>query len=149
MRDKVLFFILGAVLATIAYFLGDLETTAEDEYREIDHLRVKSLHVKEGIGVGDIGEKFISIITDNEFAQINLYGAEVPDRRDDFDLGDTPVISLVVGDDAALIRAKSHNERPDAMAVMGVLNVEGKEYASSVIIEDSNGKKSVFSDRIE
>ena len=31
MRDKVVFFILGAVLATCAYFLGNMNLTAEDE----------------------------------------------------------------------------------------------------------------------
>ena len=52
MRDKVMFFLLGAVVATIAYFVGDLETlTAEDEFLEIDFLRVNRLHVKESIVV--------------------------------------------------------------------------------------------------
>ena len=146
MKDKVMFFLLGAVLATIAYFVGDLETlTAEDGYREIDALRVNRLHVKDGIGVGDIGKKYIMIKTDNEWAQISLYGAEMPENSDDLNLGDTPVISLVAGGDSAVIRAKSHSKRPEAICVLGVMSPEGK-YKSSLIIQDLDGTNGVLSD---
>ena len=31
MRDKVVFFILGALLATFAYFVGDIDTLTAEE----------------------------------------------------------------------------------------------------------------------
>lgn len=145
MRDKVMFFILGAVLATIAYFVGDLETTAEDEFHEIDVLRVNSLHVKEGIAVGERGKKYIMIATDNKFAEISLYGAEIPEPHEKLDLGDTPVVSLIAGETSAVIRARSHKERPDARAVMGTIRRGGK-HESMLIIEDLDGKNGISAD---
>ena len=145
MKDKVLFFILGAVLATVTYFIGDLETTAEDEYHEIDKLRVKSLVVKNGIWVGDIGKKFIAIQTDNEYAHISLYGAEMPENPDDLTLGDTPVVSLVATAAAAVVRANSHSKRPEATCILGVTNTDGK-YQSQLTLQDFDGMKSVSAD---
>lgn len=146
MRDKVMFFLLGAVVATIAYCIGDLETlTAEDEYHEIDALRVNRLHVTDSIGVGDIGKKYIMIKTDNEWAQISLFGAEMPENSDDLNLGDTPVVSLVAGDDSAVMRAQSHSKRPEATGVLGVMRPEGK-YESVLILQDLDGTNGVSAD---
>ena len=149
MKDKVVFFILGALLATIAYFAGDLETlTAQDKITELDHLRVNHLQVKDAIMVGDIGKKFILISADNEFAGISLHGAEVSETRDNFinNIGDAPVISLEARGNAAVIKAGSHSERPEAICVLGLIRMEGKKYESSLIIQDSDGTNSVFSD---
>ena len=148
MRDKVMFFLLGAVLATTAYFLGDLETlTAEDEYREIDVLRVNRLLVEHSIAVGDIGKSVIVIMADNERAEISLFGAEVPKNRDDFidSTGETPIISLIARGDSAVIKARSHEKRPEAACLLGVTRPEGK-YKSWLIIHDLDGTKSVLSD---
>ena len=58
MKDKIVFFILGALLATLAYFVGDIDTlTAEEKVSgiieskagTIDFLAVKNLVVSEGI----------------------------------------------------------------------------------------------------
>ena len=147
MKDKVLFFILGAVLATIAYFLGDLETTAEDEYREIDALRVNRLHVKDSIVVGDTGKKLIVIMADDETAQIRLDGAELSKNREDFlnNTGEAPSLTLAATDTGAVINAASHNKRPEATGVFGVLRMEGK-YESKLVVKDSDGKNGVSTD---
>ena len=153
MRDKIVFFVLGAVVATIAYFIGDLETlTAEDEFLEIDFLRVNRLHVKESIvvkesiAVGGTGKSVIVIMADNERAEISMFGAEVPENRDD--VIDPPSISLIARGDSAVIRAESrhnHNEKhPEAACLLGVTRPEGK-YKSWLILDDSDGIKSVLS----
>lgn len=146
MKDKVVFFILGALLATIAYFAGDLETlTAQDKITELEQLRVNHLTVKDTIIVGDTGEKFIMIMANNEWAQIDLHGAELPETRDDFNIGDTPIISLVAGGDSAVIKALSHNKRPEASGLLGVISREGK-YESTLIIQDLDGMNGVSAD---
>lgn len=54
MKDKIVFFILGALLATIAYLAGDLGTlTAHDETLELQSLRCKSLFVDDILIVGE------------------------------------------------------------------------------------------------
>lgn len=148
MRDKVMFFLLGAVLATIAYFIGDLETlTAEDKITELDFLRVNRLVAKDSIAVGDTGGSVIVIMADNERSEISMFGAEVPENRDDFidNTGEAPSISLIAGGDSAVIRAKSHEKRPEAACLLGVTRPEGK-YKSWLIIHDLDGTKSVLSD---
>ena len=148
MRDKVMFFLLGAVLATIAYFIGDLETlTAENKITELDFLRVNRLVVKDSIAVGDTGGSIIVIMADNERSEISMFGAEVPENRDDFihNTGEAPSISLIAGGDSAVIRAQSHEKRPEAECLLGVTRPEGK-YKSWLIIHDLDGTKSVLSD---
>ena len=148
MRDKVMFFLLGAVLATIAYFIGDLETlTAEDKITELDFLRVNRLVVKDSIAVGDTGGSVIVIMADNERAEISMFGAEVPENRDEVidNTGEAPSISLIARGDSAVIRAKSHEKRPEAICLLGVTRPEGK-YKSWLIIHDLDGTKSVLSD---
>ena len=54
MKDKIVFFILGSLLATIAYITGDLETlTAQDKTLELQTLRCKSLFVDDVLIVGE------------------------------------------------------------------------------------------------
>ena len=43
MTDKVVFFILGALLATLAYFAGDMHLSAENELEVIPKLLVKKI----------------------------------------------------------------------------------------------------------
>ncbi len=51
MRDKVVFFILGALLATLAYFVGDINLSAENDIEVLPQLLVKNLQA-ESIMVG-------------------------------------------------------------------------------------------------
>ena len=149
MRDKVMFFFLGAVVATIAYFIGDLETlTAEDEFHEIDVLSVNRLFVEHSIAVGDKGKSAIVIMADNERAEISMFG-ELPENRDDvIDNTGEAKISLIARGDSAVIRAQSHDKRPEAACLLGVTRPEGK-YKSWLIIHDLDGIKSVLSDRTD
>ena len=149
MRDKIVFFVLGAVLATIAYLIGDLETlTAEDKITELDFLRVNRLVVKDGMVVGDIGKKFILISADKEVARITLYGGEAFKTFDGFraNVNETPTLSFMTRSNAALIKAESHSKRPEATTLLGVVNLEGKTYKSLLMIEDLEGLKSIYTD---
>ena len=146
MRDKIVFFIFGAVLATIAYLVGDLQTlTAEDKVTELDTLYVNNLIVKDSIGVGGIGKNFIYIGADDEIAQITLHSSHSPHD-------DAPRISLIAGNtDAgntvAVIKAVSHSKRPEATCILGIMN-DGKEkkYQSSLVIQDLDGLKGIHTD---
>ena len=157
MRDKIRFFVIGAILATIAYLIGDLETlTAErgrvqgtmpmDTVTELDELRVNHLRVKDGIIVGDIGGKFIFITADNESAEIILSGGEFPkDYNGVLRTSNSPTLKLMADNINAVIKASSHHKRPEATFASGVSKGEGK-FTSGLVLEDSNGKKSILSD---
>lgn len=146
MKDKVVFFILGTLLATIAYLAGDLEMlTAEDKTLELEQLRVNNLRVTDTIIVGDTGKKIIMIKADNELAQISLHGAEFTEKRDDFNMGDKPSVSLVAESDLAVIKVVSHYTRPEAAGLLGLFSREGK-YESTLIIQDLDGMNSVSAD---
>lgn len=49
MRDKVLFFILGAVLATIAYFIGSMNRSGSND----EVTTFEKLHIEKSLTVGD------------------------------------------------------------------------------------------------
>ena len=121
--------------------------TAEDKITELDFLRVNRLVVKDNMGVGDIGKKFIFMTVDNESAKIILSGGEMPKTYDGFssNVDDLPAISLIAKNNGALIRAVSHSKRPEATSTLTVSNIDGKKYESGLILEDSNGTKVIFS----
>lgn len=146
MRDKIVFFVLGAVLATIAYTIGDLETlTAEDEITELDHLTVNRITVKESIVVGDVGTKPILIKSTHELAKIVLLGG-VFTKNDDFrKIDNSPAVLLQAKDNGAMLRIESHSERPEAVSALAILNRENTKFESGLILQDSNGEKVIFS----
>lgn len=60
MKDRIVFFVLGAVLATIAYFAGDMnQATGQSGIRVIDeNVSIKgNLHVKGFILIGDSSKR--------------------------------------------------------------------------------------------
>ena len=147
MRDKIVFFVLGAVLATIAYTIGDLETlTAEDEIIRLDHLLVNRLQVKEDIIVGDIGTRPILIKSTNELAEIAILGGEISKIDAIREIDTSPTISLQAKSNGVLIRAASHSERPEATCTLVVANMEGEEFESGLILTDLKGTKGIFPD---
>ena len=75
MKDRIVFFILGALLATIAYLAGDLETlTAQDKTLELESLKVNRLHVADIMHVGGNGRPFVRINVLNKSASISVIG---------------------------------------------------------------------------
>lgn len=75
MKDRIVFFILGALLATIAYLAGGLETlTAQDKTLELESLKVDRLHVADIMHVGGNGRPFVKINVLNKSAEISLVG---------------------------------------------------------------------------
>ena len=146
MRDRIVFFVLGAVLATIAYLIGDLETlTAEDKITELETLRVNNLIVRNDIVVGDIGKKPILITSTNESARIVLSGGEVSKTDSIRKIDNSPAVSLEAKDNGALLTIASHSQRPEAKCVLVTVNGEGIQFESALILEDSNGEKVIFS----
>ena len=148
MRDKIVFFVLGAILATIAYTIGDLETlTAEDQITELDQLRVNELVVKESIVVGDVGTKPILITSTNELAKIVLLGGSVSTKNDDFrKIDNSPAVMLEAKGNSAMLRITSHSERPEATSALAVINREGTKFESGLMLQDSSGTKTILSD---
>ena len=74
MRDKIVFFILGAILATTAYFAGGMRLSADnqqDELEVIPKLLVKEL-LAESIQVGFKDTHQIQMGFDNDSARIRL-----------------------------------------------------------------------------
>lgn len=147
MRDKIVFFVLGAILATIAYTIGDLETlTAEDQITELDQLRVNELVVKESIVVGDVGTKPILITSTNELAKIVLLGGSLS-KIDDFrKIDNSPAVMLEAKGNSAMLSIASHSERPEATSALAVINREGTKFKSGLVLEDSKGTKGIFPD---
>ena len=74
MKDKVVFFILGALLATLAYFVGDINLSADNELdglEVIPKLLVKNLQA-ESILVGFSDTYRIRIAANHESATIGF-----------------------------------------------------------------------------
>ena len=74
MRDKVVFFILGALLATLAYFVGDINLSADNELDNLEvipKLLVKNL-AAESIQVGFSDTYRIHMAANHDEATIGL-----------------------------------------------------------------------------
>lgn len=86
MKDKIVFFVLGAVLATVAYFVGDMDNLSADSEigsMEFDTVVVENLYVKdkltvsEYVGAADLLREFpcIVISADRKAASIAITSA--------------------------------------------------------------------------
>ena len=110
MRDKIVFFILGALLATIAYLAGDLETlTAQDKTLELQTLRCKSLFVDDVLTVGERSDgatiKLMTLDGADKTAWIKLDGKSAQIQLN----GQTNAGINVDADDTAAIHVKDSN----------------------------------------
>lgn len=98
MRDKIVFFILGAILATTAYFAGDMRLSADnpqDEFKVIPKLLVKEL-LAESIQVGYKDTYQIRMGFDKDSAKIGLLPSNGKQLIGIF-------VTKETGDDAAFI----------------------------------------------
>ena len=79
MRDRVVFFILGALLATFAYFVGEMNLSAHNfevgEHQVIPNLIVGKLLVNESIQVGGEDSNRIRMGFDDDLVRIDLLSA--------------------------------------------------------------------------
>ena len=146
MKDKIVFFILGALLATLAHFVGNIDTlTAEEKVSgiieskagTIDFLAVKNLVVSEGIVIGDYQKKgsFIILTNHDTGADIRIYagnGAE------------DPSIVLRALKDRSLISTFSASETENLIGSvqLGTRKNNGK-WISMMDMQDSHGKNAV------
>ena len=147
MRDRIVFFVLGAVLATTTYLIGDLETlTAEDKITELDILRVNRLEVKDDIFVGAIGKNPILITSTNESARIVLLGGELSETDRITKINNSPSVTLEAKNNSAFLNIASHSNRPEATSTLAVVDEEETQFESTLILQDSKGAKVIVSD---
>ena len=112
MTDKVVFFILGALLATLAYFAGDMHLSAENELEVIPKLLVKKL-IAESIEVGFSDTYRIRMIANHKSASVNLLS---DNKKKHIAL----IITKEAGEDGAFIAIRDDTGRTRIMDVSSV-----------------------------
>lgn len=116
MRDRVVFFILGALLATLAYFAGDMHLSAHNtkigELEVIPKLLVRTLQA-EFIEVGFSDTHHIRMWVDDDVAKILLLSENEENQ-----------VSLIVtkdtGEDGAFIGIRDDSGRTRVLTSDGV-----------------------------
>lgn len=77
MRDRIVFFILGALLATLAYFAGDMQLSAHNTQVEglhiIPKLLVEEIMVSKSINVGFADNYRIHMTANHEGTSIRFF----------------------------------------------------------------------------
>ena len=137
MKDKVVFFILGAFLATIAYFVGDIDTltAAERTGATLDFLKVKNLLVEGGIVIGDQkkASPVIVLAIGDTGAEMGFYAG-----------GEKPSLLLSALKDRSLISTFSASEKEDSIGriELGTLKINGR-WVSMMDMRDSRGENTV------
>ena len=110
MKERIVFFILGALVATVAYFAGDISSlSAREDVKFYDRLTVGTLVARTiMISEGDAGSSHIGLHVKNNVPSINLsnrlngkeYSGIMLSAFSDFDVtGSTPLILLIGKDD--------------------------------------------------
>ena len=120
MRDKIVFFILGAILATTAYLAGDMRLSADNqqgEFKVIPKLLVGELLVQElqadFIQVGYKDTHQIRMSFDNDSAKIGLLASNGKQLIGIF-------VTKETGDDAAFIAIGNDMGKVRIMNASGV-----------------------------
>ena len=114
MRDRIIFFVLGALLATLAYFAGDMQLSAHNVEKEgmqfISSLLTEGILTKqivaESIVVGFKGDYRIRMEANHEAATIQLFS---PDETRGITLWITKESGvdgafITIGDDTGKVR---------------------------------------------
>ena len=103
MRDRIIFFVLGALLATLAYFAGDMQLSAHNTEIEgkqiIPKLFVEEIQVLSDLIVGGSGRYSIRMNADHEKAIFMIRDPDTPRRS----------IRMVVDHEGAAIDLLSPN----------------------------------------
>lgn len=147
MRDRIVFFILGALLATLAYFAGDMQLSAhntETDERElisklfVEDLMVKQLLVQEivatSIRVGHKGDYRIRMEANGVEGSICLFHPN-GEKNISLTLGRLPHIT---GPEAAYLSIFSPNGKQNiALCTNNEIGSEGLPFIS---IRDDTGK---------
>ena len=72
MRDKMVFFTLGVLLATFAYFMGDLSNISALEDPTFEKLTVDSLVAKTIVVTEDADKSLVGIMVKDNIPSINM-----------------------------------------------------------------------------
>lgn len=120
MRDRVVFFLLGATVATIAYFVGDMKKVdAQNNTRVFDNVHIKGELLITGGGL---------IIRNNEDlsrVDVNTFGVLV---RDDF-VGialENYVRSIRAGEPSSRVLIGAFEDENGSKSYMGLMSNRGK-----------------------
>ena len=110
MRDRILFFVLGALLATFAYFAGDMQLSAHNteigETQIIPELLVEELVVTKRVMVGFSDTYNIHITAHDKAAVITLGYPHRGER-----LGRKDQIAFVVSDRGTFISIRDETDK--------------------------------------
>lgn len=137
-KDKVLFFLLGALVAIVAYLVGDIDTlTAEEKTgATLDFLKVKDLLVEGGIVIGNQNKEdqgFIVIAIGDTGAEMGIYSG-----------GEKPSLVFSALKDRSIISTFSASKKEDSIGriELGTLKINGK-WVSMMDLQDSRGENAV------
>lgn len=138
MRDKVLFFLLGALVATVAYLVGDIDTITAEERTgaTLDFLKVKDLLVEEGIVIGNENKEnqgFIVIAIGDTGAEMGIYAGDEKPSLVFSALKDRSIISTF---------SASKKENSTGHIELGTLKINGK-WVSMMDLRDSRGENAI------
>ena len=125
MKDRIVFFILGALLATFAYFAGNMNKLDADidkkgvyDFLSVSHLEIDSMQVadnvtitKSGIIIGDAetnSKSMIRIFVEEGVPHIILYNGDDKKTSSVVTLSAYPIIPLfqLVGEDRKLVYSR-------------------------------------------
>ena len=116
MKDKIVFFILGALLATLAYFVGDLNLSAHNpeigEVQIIPELLVKELWA-ESIKVGFSDTHRIHLWVNEDLAKIDVFSDDQKKRV-------ALIVTKETGIDGAFIAIRDDTGKTRALNADGI-----------------------------
>ena len=75
--ERLIFMIIGALLVSIAYFVGNTDKTAEAQQTTFDDVRIKGTLIVDEIIVASGSKNFITLTAKDNFSMIGLtYGSK-------------------------------------------------------------------------
>lgn len=130
MKDKIVFFIIGAIVATIAYFLGDINTLNANE------TFLEDVFIGGQLFVGNPDQGMVSITHDGKSAHIGIHSVYAEGLN-------TPSISLSVDLERATMNLKDSAKNPKGVVLLSTFkNIDGKQL-SGITLQDDVGEKSI------
>ena len=96
MKDKIIFFVMGALLATIAYVAGDMSNFSSAEDYDLSDMKVfKNVHIEHSLSVGD----YITI------------GYDLPDLEEQSSDLEKQIVEKIISGELPLEALSDHYEK--------------------------------------
>ena len=138
MKDKIAFFVFGAIVATIAYSVGDI--TAQNGVDHFETIVVDTLKVNNDIIVGDLDKPAIGIKSAKDFAMISMFSELSSDGKFNF-----PSIAMEVSKQNGQISIASNLPNPESL-IAAVWKINNGRQVTSVTLKDSRGIETIVTD---